>query len=119
MLDYEAVRAHCLRQKGAVEEFPFGPEARVFKVMGKMFALMPVGGKETWISLKCEPLLAIALRETYPAVRGGYHLNKKHWNSVYVDGSISDDEVRDMIDHSYDLVVKGLTRAQREALAQL
>ena len=119
MLSYEAVRAYVLSQVGAVEEFPFGPDARVFKVMGKMFALMPVGGDQTWISLKCDPFIAEVLRENYKAVQPGYHLNKRHWNSVHVDGTIPDEEIRDMVDASYDLVVSGLPRKDKEALAKL
>lgn len=119
MLDYEAVRRYCLSQVAAVEEFPFGPDARVFKVMGKMFALMPVGGKETWISLKCDPFMGEVLRENYSTIKPGYHLNKRHWISVHMDGSIPDEEIRDMADASYDLVVKGLPRRDREALEQM
>ena len=116
MLDANSLRAHCLGQKAAVEEFPFGPEARVFKVMGKMFALMPVEADPPSISLKCDPLLAEALRETYPAIQPAYHMNKKHWNMVSVDGTITDEEVRDLIDASYDLVVSGLPRRDRDTL---
>lgn len=119
MLDYEAVRRYCLSQVAAVEEFPFGPEARVFKVMGKMFGLMPVGGKETWINLKCDPFIGEVLRENYSAIRPAYHMNKRHWITLHIDGSVPDDEVRDLIDTSYDLVVKGLLRRDREALAQM
>lgn len=112
----------CLSKKGAVGEYPFGPDALVIKVMGKMFALIPVTLAEDMpsISLKCDPTLAEMLRQTYPdTVTPGYHLNKRHWNTVIIDGSIPDDEVLEMIDHSYDLVVKGLTRAQRETLQKL
>ena len=116
MFDAEALRRHCLNQKAAVEEFPFGPEARVFKVMGKMFALIPVEANPPSISLKCDPLLAQALRETYEAIQPAYHMNKKHWNMVIIDGTVSDDEVREMIDASYDLVVSGLTRKDRDTL---
>jgi predicted DNA-binding protein (MmcQ/YjbR family) len=118
MLDVDALRAQCLNQKATVEELPFGPEARVFKVLGKMFALMPVDANPPSISLKCDPLLAEALRETYTAVEPAYHMNKKHWNTVIVDGTITDDEVRDMIDASYDLVVSGLPRKDRDALGK-
>ena len=85
------------------------------KVMGKMFALLPVEGR-LQISLKCDPIFAQLLRDTYPAVTPGWHLNKKHWNDVKIDDSIPEDEILEMIDHSYDQVVKGLTRAQRAAL---
>ncbi|HEX2906245.1 MAG TPA: MmcQ/YjbR family DNA-binding protein [Phototrophicaceae bacterium] len=113
-MNRDELRAYCLSHLAAVEDFPFGDDPAVFKVMGKMFALLPVGGGT--ISLKCDPTWAIILRETYPAVTPGYHLNKRHWNSVAIDDSISDSEVFEMIDHSYDLVVKSLTKAQRQAL---
>lgn len=111
------LRAYCLSKPAATEDFPFGDDPAVMKVMGKMFALLPLNG--TAISLKCDPTWAVILRQTYPAVKPGYHLNKKHWNGVEMDGSVPDDEIRDMIDHSYDLVVKGLTRAQRKELSRL
>jgi predicted DNA-binding protein (MmcQ/YjbR family) len=116
MLNEHDLIQHCLSQTGAVEEFPFGPDARVYKVMNKMFALIPVG-EPVRISLKCDPTLARILRDTYPAVQPGYHLNKRHWNTVLVDGTISDQEVREMIDNSYDLVVGKLSRKERETLA--
>ncbi len=116
-MDNMALRAYCLSKPGAAETFPFGDDVRVFKVMGKMFALLPVAAPLN-ISLKCEPTWAQILRSTYPAIQAGYHLNKEHWNTVHLDGTIPDDEVKTMIDHSYELVVKGLTKAQRKALEQ-
>lgn len=114
-MNRDELRAYCLSKPSAAEDFPFGDDSpAVFKVMGKMFALMPLGG--TSISLKCDPTWAVVLRDTYPAVKPGYHLNKTHWNSLDMDGSVPDDEVREMIDHSYELVVNGLTKAQRAAL---
>lgn len=107
---------YCLSKKGAVSEQPFGPDVEVIKVMNKVFALVPVDADPPTISLKCDPVLAIMLRETYPAVTPGYHLNKRHWNSVSVDGSIPPEEIEEWIDHSYEQVVKGLTRAQQEEL---
>jgi predicted DNA-binding protein (MmcQ/YjbR family) len=104
-----------MSQKAAVEDFPFGDDVAVFKVMNKVFALLPVGGTPH-ISLKCDPDLAVMLRETYPTVSPGYHLNKKHWNTIDVDGSIPEDEIKEMIDHSYAQVVKGLSKADREEL---
>jgi predicted DNA-binding protein (MmcQ/YjbR family) len=106
---------YCLSRKGASVEQPFGPEADVYKVMGKMFALMPTDDPLR-ISLKCEPAFAVILRDTYPAVTPAYHMNKTHWNGIDVDGSVADDEIEEWIDHSYGLVVKGLTRAQRAEL---
>jgi predicted DNA-binding protein (MmcQ/YjbR family) len=117
-MEREELRAYCLSQKGAVEEYPFGDDAAVFKVMGKMFALMPVNGA-TSISLKCDPDLATMLRNTYPAVTAAYHMNKRHWNGILVDGSIPDDEIYGWVDHAYDLVVKGLTRSQKAQLAEI
>lgn len=114
MLDHDSLRAYCLSKQGATSSFPFGPIPEVFKVMNKMFALMPLD--EPSISLKCDPILAEMLRATYPSVKGAYHLNKRHWNSVFIDGSMPDAEVLTMIDDSYDLVVSGLTRKEREIL---
>lgn len=116
MLTRDDLRGQCLAQVGAIEDFPFGADVAVYKVGGKIFALLPVG-KPLTISLKCEPTLAKVLRDTYPAVRPGYHLNKQHWNTVTVDGSISPDEIIDMIEHSYGRVFSGLTRAQRKAIS--
>lgn len=110
--------AYCLSRKGATVEQPFGPDIDVFKVQGKVFALMPTGSRTPSISLKCDPALATLLRDTYPAVTPGWHLNKKHWNSVLVDGSVADDEMEEWIDHSYAQVVKGMTKAQRTALLE-
>src|SRR5207247_1900835 len=95
--------------------FPFGDDVRVYKVGGKMFALQPVSAPNQ-ISLKCEPTWAQILRNTYPAVTGAYHLNKDHWNGVQCDGTIPDDEILGMIDHSYALIVKSLTRKLRQEL---
>ena len=115
MVTSEDLRQHCLNQVGTVEEFPFGPESQVYKVMGRMFALLPVD-EPLRISLKCDPTLAEILRENYPAVQPGYYLNKQHWNTVTVDGSIPDEDILDMIDDSYNLVVKKLSRKDREKL---
>jgi predicted DNA-binding protein (MmcQ/YjbR family) len=110
------LRAHCLSFTGTEETFPFGPETSVFKVAGKMFALTQLAAESLRVSLKCEPELAEALRATHPAVLPGYHLNKRHWNTVIVDGSLPDQAVRDMIEDSYDLVVSKLPPARRRAL---
>jgi predicted DNA-binding protein (MmcQ/YjbR family) len=109
------LEAECLSKKRATKEFPFGADVAVFKVMGKMFALIPVGGAVS-ISLKCDPIRAEMLRQTYPAITPGYHLNKRLWNSVEMDGTVPEDEVVDLIDHSYQLVVNGLAKKQREEL---
>jgi predicted DNA-binding protein (MmcQ/YjbR family) len=106
----------CLGKPGAVEDFPFGEQVSVFKVRGKMFALADLDGLPLEVSLKCDPDLAEALRSQHAAVRAGYHLNKRHWNTVMIDGSIRDNEIENMIQDSYDLVAARLTRAQREDL---
>jgi predicted DNA-binding protein (MmcQ/YjbR family) len=110
------LRDHCLSFPGAEETFPFGPRTSVFKVAEKMFALSQLGADSLSVSVKCEPGLAEALRETYVAVIPGYHLNKKHWNTVILDGSLPDETVRDMIEDSYDIVVSKLPQARRRAL---
>lgn len=110
------LQAHCLSFTGAAETFPFGPQTSVFKVAGKMFALSQLDQVQLRVSLKCEPGLAEQLRETHAAVIPGYHLNKRHWNTVIVDGSLGDQLIRDMIEDSYDLVVSNLPQARREAL---
>jgi predicted DNA-binding protein (MmcQ/YjbR family) len=110
------LRAWCLGRPGAVEEFPFTERVSVFKVGGKMFALGDLDAKPLRVSLKCEPELAESLRAAHDAVGPGYHLNKRHWNTVVIDGTLPDEVLVQMLEDSYDLVVAGLTRAQREAL---
>ncbi|MFC4100824.1 MmcQ/YjbR family DNA-binding protein [Paenibacillus xanthanilyticus] len=110
----QAIIDYCKRKKAAVEDYPFGPEPLVMKVGGKMFALI----SDSSIALKCDPAIAENLREQHEAVKPGYHLNKKHWNTVLVDGSLDDDEIFAMIDHSYALVVSKLTKAERERVEQ-
>jgi predicted DNA-binding protein (MmcQ/YjbR family) len=116
-MDRNELRLYCLSRCAAVEDFPFGDDVAVFKVAGRVFALLPVAGPAR-ISLKCDPTWAVVLRQTYPAVKPGWHLNKKHWNTVEVDGSITDDEILEMVEHSYQLVVKGLTKAERARLEE-
>ena len=106
----------CAGFPGAAEEYPFGDGVAVFKVGGRIFALVALDGSLGSVSLKCDPGLALEWRARYPAVRPGYHLNKRHWNTVEFDGSVDDDELREMIDHSYDLVVRRLPRAIRNRL---
>ncbi len=110
------LRARCLSFAGAEETFPFGPNTSVFKVAGKMFALSQLDAESLSVSLKCEPALAEDLRAAHEAVLPGYHLNKRHWNTVVLDGSLADALVQDMIEDSYDLVVSALPRARRRAL---
>jgi len=106
----------CLAQPGAVEEFPFGPEHSVFKVAGKMFGLSALDRTPLEVSAKCEPEIAVDLRASHAAIRPGYHLNKRHWNTITLDGSLPDKLVRDLIEDSYDLVVSALPRRTRAAL---
>jgi predicted DNA-binding protein (MmcQ/YjbR family) len=110
------LRDRCLSFAGAEETFPFGPENSVFKVAGKVFALSRLDATPLRVSLKCEPALAEQLREAHAAVIPGYHLNKRHWNTVIIDGSLTPEAIGDMIEDSYDLVVSKLSRARRRAL---
>lgn len=116
-VDLEALRAHCLAKPGASEEHPFGSGALVMKVAGKIFAIVAEDAQPLAVSLKCEPEIAIVLRNRYEAVGPGYHLNKRHWNTVTLDGTIGDSDIRDWIDDSYDLVVDGLPSRTRTALS--
>jgi predicted DNA-binding protein (MmcQ/YjbR family) len=118
-LTFDKLRKYLGSKKGATEEFPFGPRVMVFKTMGKMFALIGLDDDPLRINLKCDPELALHLRSAFHAVKPGYHMNKKHWNTVVVDGSIPDAEVRKMIDESYHLVVKGLKKSDRERLGKI
>lgn len=106
-MNVEQFRSYCLAKRGVTEEFPFGEETLVYKVMGKMFALADVTLFES-INLKCDPEQAVELREEHPAVQPGYHMNKKHWNTVLMDGSLPDKLVKNWIDNSYNLVVASL-----------
>lgn len=116
MVTRESIRALCAAQTGAVETHPFGPGVAVYKVGGKMFALVPHEGEPATVNLKCDPEWSEVLRGAYAAVRPGYHQNKKHWNTVVLDGSVPDDEVEELVAHSYELVVGALPRRVREAL---
>jgi predicted DNA-binding protein (MmcQ/YjbR family) len=116
MIGADELRDLCLGFPGSVEAFPFGPETSVFKVAGKMFALSQLAGSPLRVSLKCEPPLAEQLRAAHPAVLPGYHLNKRHWNTVIIDGSIPEQAIRDMMEDSYDLVVSRLPSSRRRAL---
>jgi predicted DNA-binding protein (MmcQ/YjbR family) len=110
------LRDHCLSFPGSAQTFPFGPETLVFKVAGKMFALSRLEQHPLRISLKCDPPLAEQLRQAHAAVLPGYHLNKRHWNTVLIDGSLPDRMIMDMIEDSYDLVVSRLPQTRRRAL---
>jgi predicted DNA-binding protein (MmcQ/YjbR family) len=111
-----ALRKWCLSRPGATEEFPFTPTTSVFKVAGKVFAISNLRSRPLDVSAKCEPGLAEQLRASYPAIRPGYHLNKRHWNTITLDGSLPDAMVFDLLEDSYDLVLASLPRATRDGL---
>ena len=112
----DRVIAACGAKQGAAEDYPFGDEVAVFKVGGRMFGLVSLGQAPGSVSLKCDPGLAVGLRGRYPAITAGYHLSKRHWNTVTLDGSVPEEEVLELVDQSYDLVLAGLTRTQRNRL---
>jgi predicted DNA-binding protein (MmcQ/YjbR family) len=114
-VDAAELRDHLLSFMGTEETFPFGTSTSVFKVAGKMFALSALGSDDLRVSLKCEPALAEQLREAHGEVIPGYHLNKRHWNTVILSGALPEQLVKDMIEDSYDLVVSQLPRSRRPA----
>jgi len=114
-MDRDKLQALCLALPGASEEFPFGDEVSVFKVGGKIFAACGLDEEPLRLSIKCDPDLAVQLRANHPAIVPGYHLNKRHWNTVTLDGSLPDQSVTDMLADSYDLVVASLPKARRPA----
>jgi predicted DNA-binding protein (MmcQ/YjbR family) len=115
-MDREQLRNLCLSFRGSEETFPFGPETSVFRVGGKMFALSRLAGEPLTVNLKCEPALAEQLRAAHPAITPGWHMNKRHWNTVLLDGTIPDPMVEELVEDSYDLVVSRLSRARQRAL---
>ena len=115
-MNVEEIRDYCLSKKFVTESTPFDDVTLVFKVAGKMFALLPLDEVELSINLKCDPEKAIALRETYPAVTPGYHMNKNHWNTVFIDGTVEKKLILQWIDDSYQLVLNSLPFKTREAL---
>jgi predicted DNA-binding protein (MmcQ/YjbR family) len=117
-MNLEQFREYCLSKRRATEDMPFGPGVIVFKVGGKMFALAALDEVPTTVNLKCDPDLALELRDRYEQVTPGYHMNKKHWNSVEIESGIPDTELRKMIDHSYDLVAKGLPKPRAKVAAR-
>ena len=116
-MDLEQFREYCLSKVAATESTPFGEGVLVFKVAGKVFALAALDEIPATVNLKCDPDLALALRDRYEQVQPGYHMNKKHWNTVEIDSGVPEAELRKMIEHSYDLVVHALPKAQRDQLA--
>ncbi|AIQ11334.1 MmcQ/YjbR family DNA-binding protein [Paenibacillus durus] len=114
----KTLASYCLSKKGAIEEYPFGDGVLVIKVASKMFALLSERNNQLNISLKCDPIIAESLRQQYSSITPGYHLNKTHWNTIIMDGSISESELFKMIDHSYELVFKGLKKSEKETFFQ-
>src|SRR5690554_763806 len=114
-MNIEELRNYCLAKKGVTEGFPFGEDALVFKVMTKMFCLANLDG-DLQLSLKNQPSVNLELREHFPAIRPGYHMNKQHWNTVEINGSLPDDLIRRLIDESYELVVNGMSGKQKAEL---
>jgi len=117
-MDIETFRNYCLSKKGVTESFPFDQNTLVFKVMDKMFSISDVDNFES-INLKCDPEMAVDLREKYTDVLPGWHMNKKHWNTIVMSGNIPDGLISEWIDHSYDLVVDGLSRKMKKELSEL
>ncbi|MBL7560216.1 MmcQ/YjbR family DNA-binding protein [Olleya sp. YSTF-M6] len=119
-MDIEQLRAYCLSKPKSTEDFPFDQDTLVFKVLGKMFALVPLKKWEAGlasINLKCDPEYAIQLREDYQSIEAGWHMSKKHWNTIYLHQSELDLKlITKLLDHSYDMVVKGMTKRMREKL---
>ena len=118
-MDLAQFREYCLSKPHATEGTPFGPDVLVFKIRGKMFALAALEEVPTTVNLKCDPDLALQLRDRYEQVQPGYHMNKKHWNTVEIESGIPDAEVREMIDHSYELVTQSLSKAERKKIKEL
>jgi predicted DNA-binding protein (MmcQ/YjbR family) len=118
-MNIEELRDYCLNKKGVEESFPFNETTLVFKVMGKLFLLVDIEEKPVAFNVKCDPELALQLRETYDCVQPGFHMNKTHWNTVTCDGSVPVKLLRSWIDHSYDEVVKGLSKKLRQELENL
>ena len=113
-MNVEEFRVYCLSKPLVTEEFPFDETTLVFKVAGKMFALTGLDDSEFKVNLKCDPDRSVVLREEYESIRPGWHMNKKHWNTVHIDGSFPEELFVELIDHSYTLVVKSLPKKIRE-----
>jgi predicted DNA-binding protein (MmcQ/YjbR family) len=115
-VDLRELRTHCLQKAGVEDGYPFGPGTLVLKVGGKIFAIIMEDEEPLSVSLKCDPEIAIALRREHEAVEPGYHLNKRHWNTIVLDGTVIDDRVLEWVDDSYDLVRDGLPRRLRDEI---
>jgi predicted DNA-binding protein (MmcQ/YjbR family) len=117
-MNIEEIRYYCLSKKSAEESLPFGPNILVFKIMGKAFLLSGLDAAPLQFNVKCDPEKAISLREQFNCVMPGYHMNKKHWNTIISDGTASDEQLREWISDSYDLVVSGLPKSLQKELSQ-
>ena len=118
MIDLEIIRRHCSQKKGVMEDFPFDDVTMVIKVGSKMFLLVDITQKPLCMNLKCDPLVAEGLRDKYKSVLPGYHMNKMHWNTIILDGTIPENVIYSMIDDSYDLVYSGLKKSEREKIGK-
>jgi len=118
-MNIEEFHQYCLVKPGAEETFPFDKTTLVFKVMGKMFALTGLDNEQFEVNLKCDPERSIELRDQYCDIRPGFHMSKKHWNTVFCEGELEERLIRDLIDHSYELVVSKLTKKNKEILSTL
>ncbi len=118
-MNYEELHLYCSNMKGVTEEFPFDETTLVFKVMGKMFAICGLNEVEARVNLKCDPEKSIEFREEYSDIIPGWHMNKKHWNTVFLERELSDEFIRALIDHSYNLIVDSLPRKLKEELSML
>ena len=115
-MNIETLREYCLSKKAVTEDFPFGEDTLVFRVLNKIFLLVSLSSNPLQFNAKCDPDKAIELREQYDTVQPGYHMNKKHWNTVIAGGSLSNALLKEMIDDSYNLIVESLPKKDREAL---
>ena len=118
-MNIETIHKYCLSKTGAIEDYPFDEETLVFKVGGKMFALIPLEKIPLQINLKCNPEKAVELREEYENILPGWHMSKTNWNTVIIEGNIRWSDLKEWIDHSYDEVVKGLKKSEKEKLLKL
>lgn len=114
-MNIESLREYCLLKPGVAETLPFGPDTLVFKVMDKMFLLVSLNNPESF-NVKCDPEKAVILREEYEEVQPGYHMNKTHWNTVSIHGRLTESQLKEMIDHSYSLVVSSLPKSKQDLL---
>ena len=115
-MNIETLREYCLSKKAVIEDFPFGEDTLVFRVLNKIFLLVSLSSNPLQFNAKCDPDKAIELRDQYDAVQPGYHMNKKHWNTIIMNGSLSNAQLKEMIDDSYNLIVQSLPKKERENL---